>query len=77
MFKKILGWIKGERPGGSGLSIEIEMIKPEAPKVKPTKDKKAAPKQPDPVCPYCGYKFEEISAGRTKCPGGPHPNTPW
>lgn len=68
MLKKILGWIKGERSESSGLSVEIEMIKPEAPEVKPTKDKKPVLKQPDPACPHCGYRFAEMPASKRKCP---------
>ncbi len=68
MFKKILGWVKGKPSEGSDLSVEIEMVKPEAPEVPPTKDKKTALKQPDPVCPHCGYEFKEIPASKKKCP---------
>lgn len=68
MLKKILGWIKGKPSEGSSLSVEIEMVKPEAPKVQPTKDRKTAVKQPDPVCPHCGYKFVEMPASKKKCP---------
>jgi hypothetical protein len=62
MLEKIRGWIRGERSEGSGLSVKIEMIKPEAPTVKPTKEKKPVPKKPVPACPHCGYKLEEIPA---------------
>jgi rubredoxin len=68
MFKKILGWVKGKPSEGSDLSVEIEMVKPEAPEVPPTKDKKTALKQPDPVCPHCGCKFAEMPASKRKCP---------
>jgi hypothetical protein len=68
MFKKILGWIKGKPPEGSGLSVEIQMIKPEAPEVQPKKDKSPVLKQPDPVCHHCDYKFAEMPTNKKKCP---------
>lgn len=68
MFKKILGWIKGEPSEGSGLQVEIQIVKPEAPEVQPTRDKKIVLKQPDPVCPHCGYKFAEDARQQKEMP---------
>lgn len=68
MLKKILGWIKGKTSEGSSLSVEIEMVKPEASEVKPTKDKEIAFEQPDAACLHCGYRFAEMPASKRKCP---------
>ncbi len=68
MLNKILGWIKGERSEGSDLQVEIEMGNPESLEVLPMKDNESAPKQPDPVCPHCGYLLQEMPKRKRKCP---------
>lgn len=67
MLKKILGWIKGEK-GVDGLQVEVEGVRPRRPREEANKIEKNPVKQPDPICPHCGYEFEKMPSRKRKCP---------
>jgi predicted Zn-ribbon and HTH transcriptional regulator len=67
MLKKILGWVRGEKQV-DGLRVEIEVVRPEPHREKTKKTEKSPVKQPDPICPHCGYEFEKLPSRKRKCP---------
>ncbi|MGO8879728.1 MAG: hypothetical protein ACLPVO_07910 [Desulfomonilaceae bacterium] len=67
IFDRITRWISGKTPAEKPtLGVTVEMVGNDY--ISPPPKPKRKLIQPDPVCPYCGFKYEVFPKDRKPCP---------
>jgi DNA-directed RNA polymerase subunit RPC12/RpoP len=68
LVQRMLLWWQKRRGKNSldSMQVTVEMASPEYTPQPPKPRRKLL--QADPVCPYCGHKYEKIPSSKTKCP---------
>ena len=68
LIQRMLSWWhkKQLKKTADQLHVTVELTRPEYTPKPPRPKRKLV--QPDPVCPYCGHKYEKFPSSKSKCP---------
>ena len=68
LLRRMLAWWQRKqlKKTADQLHVTVELTRPEYTPRPPRPKRKLV--QPDPVCPYCGHKYEKFPSSKSKCP---------
>lgn len=68
LIQRMLSWWQKKqlKKTADQLHVTVELTRPEYTPKPPRPKRKLV--QPDPVCPYCGHKYEKFPSSKSKCP---------